>query len=328
MGFSQASGSNVAASTPFDRVKTLCKDAVYLFHEPVEQKPEVEIVFIHGLQLGGSSKEAYLTTWLARDGTGDNCWPTTWLAGKFPNARILSLSYDVNALQSATHGWRDSYSLGEKLVQEMVLPGVGIGQSGCPVVFVCHSLGGLIAKQIIVSGHKMSSRDGRIHQLLCNVEAFIFYATPHRGSKLANLAKSIPSLSRGPLMDYLEHLNNYTGRLNDEFEYANQEVSSQTWKFYGVGETHATKYGPFNRIIVEEASARNSGYNFMCIAANHFDVCKPESEVDSSFLYLVECVREVVLKFPRFLVGMKEQMKELQSKLEVNPIVGLVGMGV
>ena len=80
---------------------------MYLFHEPVEHKVEVEVVFIHGLQLVGSSKEAYVTSWLARGGVGNNCWPSTWLVGKFPNARILSISYDANAFKTATQGRMD-----------------------------------------------------------------------------------------------------------------------------------------------------------------------------------------------------------------------------
>jgi hypothetical protein len=200
----------------------------------VEHKLEVEIVFIHGLNFDDDSKKPYVTTWLARDETVDNCWPSTWLVEKFPNARILSISYDANVWITATEGRFDLYSLGEKLVQEMVFDEVSIGQHGCPVVFVCHSFGGLIAKQIIVSGHK-KSEDGKIGRLLCNVKAFFFYETPHRGSILANLAKCIPCLYTSPLVSDLEFMNKRTARLNDEFASLNRE-----WKIYDVGGTHAT----------------------------------------------------------------------------------------
>ena len=111
----------------------LC-DGVYSLHEP-EGRPEVEMVFIHGLQ--GSIEDAYWTTWLGRDKSEDNCWPMTWLAGKFPKARILSVSYDANrALKSSSLGTMGLYPCAETLVQEMVFSGVGIGQDGCLVVFV------------------------------------------------------------------------------------------------------------------------------------------------------------------------------------------------
>jgi triacylglycerol esterase/lipase EstA (alpha/beta hydrolase family) len=127
----------------------------------------------------------------------------------------------------------DSYLLGESLVQEMTLGGVDIGQNDCPVVFVGHSLGGLIARQIVISGHRQISTDERVGKLLRNVKAFFFYATPHGGSKLAGLAGYIPFLPTGPLVKYLQVLNDEVGRLNTEFEQIHRDV---------VGEMHATSY--------------------------------------------------------------------------------------
>jgi hypothetical protein len=198
----------------------LC-DGVYSLHEP-EGRAEVEMVFIHGLQ--GSIEDAYWTTWLARDGSEDNCWPMTWLAAKFPKARILSVSYDANrALKSSSSETMDLYPCVETLVQEIVLSGVGIGQDGCPVVFVCHCLGGLIAKNIIVLGHERFKENKRIERLLHNIEAFVFYGTPHGRSKLVS-----------------EDAEVEVGRLNGDFERIQREVYSNKWRFRVVAETHAT----------------------------------------------------------------------------------------
>ncbi len=219
----------------------LC-DGVYCLHEP-DGKFEAEIVFIHGLQLRQDDlTNAYWQAWLVRDGTEDECWPMTWLPKKFPNARILSLSYDASLLRTSTTGMMDSYLSGETLVQSMTSPESGIGQNGCPVVFVCHSLGGLIAKQIVVTGHCQFSNVKRVSKLLGNLKAFFFYATPHQGSKLANLVGFVPFLPKSPFAKYLEVTNGEVGRLNNQFEAICQNVGKGAWKFYGVGETHATTY--------------------------------------------------------------------------------------
>jgi hypothetical protein len=200
----------------------LC-DGVYSLHEP-EGRPEVEMVFIHGLQ--GSIEDAYWTTWLARDKSEDNCWPMTWLAAKFPKARILSVSYDANrALNSSSSGSMDLHPRAETLVQEMVFSGVGIGQDGCPVVFVCHCLGGLIAKKIIVLGHEHFKGDERIKRLLQNMKAFVFYGTPHGRSELVS-----------------EDAKVEVGRLNSAFERIQREVYRNKWRFRVVAETHATSH--------------------------------------------------------------------------------------
>jgi hypothetical protein len=219
----------------------LCDD-VYCLHEP-DGKFEAEIVFIHGLQLAQDDlTNAYWKAWLVRDGTEDECWPMTWLPKKFPNAQILSLSYDASLLRTSTTGMMDPYLLGETLVQSMTFQESGIGQNGCHVVFVCHSLGGLIAKQIVVTGHHQFSNDKRVSKLLGNLKAFFFYATPHQGSKLANLVGFVPFLSTSPLVKYLEVTNGEVGRLDSQFEDIHKNVGKHAWKFYGVGETHATSY--------------------------------------------------------------------------------------
>jgi triacylglycerol esterase/lipase EstA (alpha/beta hydrolase family) len=217
-------------------------DGVYCLHEP-EGMFEVEIVFIHGLQLTKDDlTNAYQKAWLVRDGTKDECWPMTWLPKKFLNARILSLSYDASLWRTSTTGMMDLYLVGESLVQSMTSQESGIGQNDHPVVFVCHSLGGLIAKQIVVVGHHQFSNDKRVCKLLGNLKAFFFYATPHQGSKLANLVGHLRFLFKSPLVEYLEVMNPKVGRLDSQFEEIRQNVGKGAWKFYGVGETHATSY--------------------------------------------------------------------------------------
>ncbi|KAG0604254.1 hypothetical protein M758_10G157100 [Ceratodon purpureus] len=309
----------VAENSSSERGRKLC-DGVYALHEP-EGQPEVEVVFIHGLSIRelGDSKDAYWTTWLAKDGS-DNCWPQTWLADEFPKARILSVSYDANlAVKSSTSGRMDLYPDGESLVQQMVFPEVGIGQNGCPVVWVCHCLGGLVAKQIVVMGHDNFRRDKKIQKLLQSTKAFFFYATPHGGSELVKRSDEL-------------------GRLNSRFESIRESEFRSKWKIPVVAEAHATAHKWFGSSkIVEEDSARYMYGHVMHVPADHFDVCRPESVKSTSYLYLTNCITGIVcehkkshrkvLKLPGFVVEVDDKLSMLRKKLEKNPTVGLVGMG-
>lgn len=136
----------------------------------------------------------------------------TWLPKKFPNARILFFSYDASLWRTSTIGTMDLYLIGESLVQSMTFQENGIGQNDYHVVFVCHhSLGGLIAKQIVVIGHHQFSNDKKVCKLLGNLKAFLFYATFHQGSKLANLVGHVPFLFNSLLVKYLEVTNGKVG---------------------------------------------------------------------------------------------------------------------
>lgn len=89
---------------------------------------------------------------------------------------------------------------------------------------------------------------------------------------------------------------------------------------------------------MQEPSARYIGYDYVThVATDHFDVCKPKSERDTSFLHLTGCIEEVVadyvssqakiLELPSLIVGIDDKLSVLCEKLKRSPIVGLVGVG-
>ncbi|CAM6092478.1 unnamed protein product [Calypogeia fissa] len=66
------------------------------------------------------------------------------------------------------------------------------------------------------------------------------------------------------------------------------------WKALGVGEGREITLGAFKGYFVVEASARNDVDTFYTVAANHFDVCRPDSKTSSSFHLLMDFVRDTV----------------------------------
>lgn len=212
-------------------------DSVYVLHQP-PGLPEIEIVFIHGLRLS-DYKEAYWRTWIAGENDKDGkeiCWPMAWLGEEFPKARILSLKYDSCILRTRTTGTMDSFLLGETLVQEMVeMANVG-QQKNCPVVFVCHCIGGLIAKEIVIKAHRQFG--AKYLKFLQNIRGFHFYATPHDGSRLADLVAQLPYTSG--MLAFLRVMNKELIRLNDQFERIEREHYTGNWQFAVVAETKIT----------------------------------------------------------------------------------------
>ncbi|KAG0570311.1 hypothetical protein KC19_6G153100 [Ceratodon purpureus] len=308
-------------------------DVVYLLSEPEGRKPDIEIVFIHGLQFIDHS-DAFWKTWTAASKDQDGkevCWPMAWLAEDFPGARILSVSYDSSAIKTPETGRIDLFLAGETLLQSMVDLNADVGQRGCPIVFVCHSLGGLVAKQIVLIAHTKFSKERKYVDFLNNIGGFHFYATPHSGSILASY---VPMWrNKGQMMKSLEVINDDLGRLNTDFD---RIASAKEWKFAVVAETHETRLNGSTAKLVEETSARYKD-KVLSVQADHFGVCKPESQVSSSYLYLrnflADVVQQNVLRnsnvwgLPSLLVGMEDRSAEVLSKLKVHSRVGLFGMG-
>jgi pimeloyl-ACP methyl ester carboxylesterase len=152
---------------------------------------------------------------------------------------VLSVSYS-GGLRHSSDGIVDMYIIGENLLSDLIQDGVG-QVPHCPVVLVGHSIGGLVIKELCRRAHnKFNSCQGydraKLEMFLKNIGGIFYYATPHRGSGIAEiLAKKISS----PLLTYFETLSYVTARLNSEFE-AICKAHYKDWLFAGLGETLPT----------------------------------------------------------------------------------------
>lgn len=156
-------------------------------------EPAIDVVFIHGL-MGG----AYKTWRMTDDKTsaikaggvvedlreedrpreGDGCWPTDWLAKDLPSARLLSTEYKTN-LTEWSGATLPLQELSAHLLEKLVAAGVGER----PVIFVTHSLGGLVAKQML----QLVRSEEKYAALGERIRGIVFYSCPHFGSRLADL---------------------------------------------------------------------------------------------------------------------------------------------
>lgn len=176
---------------------------------PLAAERQLDVVFVHGL--GGDP----IATW--RSGTDENTsWPH-WLALEFSTQiGVWSLGY-----AAAPSKWQGIPFFGGKdpdAGAAMALPrraenaldrlvSTGIGQR--PLCFITHSLGGLLVKSILRRSADSQFAPERL-QVVEQCRGVLFLATPHHGSRLADLAAAIkvylPSVSTLDLKDNDDHL--------------------------------------------------------------------------------------------------------------------------
>ncbi|CAM6113837.1 unnamed protein product [Calypogeia fissa] len=105
---------------------------VYKVYEPpLQEKPEVEIVFFHGLKLKDCDK-AHITTWMSEDNS--EMWPKTWLVEAFPKSRIITNSYDSAPTRSKEFGKLDMFLTRENLLSALTSNFAHLGEAQCPIV--------------------------------------------------------------------------------------------------------------------------------------------------------------------------------------------------
>jgi hypothetical protein len=145
-----------------------------------------DVVFIHGI--GGDRKG----TW--RFGSPDSkppgyFWPS-YLDSTFPECRVHLVDYN-SKLSKLTGG--PSMSLADisvGLLDDFANHGIGKR----PIIFVVHSMGGILLKKFMRVASNYGSRD---YKAICDmVVGILFLATPHSGSNLAALAKKLSLVFR------------------------------------------------------------------------------------------------------------------------------------
>lgn len=144
----------------------------------------VDICFVHGL---GGDRDA---TWTAK-GQADP-WPQTLLPDRLGTARILTFGYDSRLMRwsrgntAVASGFHDHAA---KLLEELHYNRESSGALSRPLVFVVHSMGGLLCKRAML----VSRNDPERHDIFNSTLGIIFMGTPHCGSWMAKLGHVLAS---------------------------------------------------------------------------------------------------------------------------------------
>ncbi|KAF4454062.1 LipA and NB-ARC domain-containing protein [Fusarium austroafricanum] len=135
-----------------------------------------QLIFVHGL---GGHRE---TSWTHKP--SNVFWPKDLLSSEVPASRILSFGYDSgrgdsNAPASQSRIRNHAEDLVNDLNQKRELSQT----TTRPIIFVAHSLGGLVVQDAIIQAK--ASADTDIRRIYEFSVAIAFIGTPHFGSELA-----------------------------------------------------------------------------------------------------------------------------------------------
>jgi pimeloyl-ACP methyl ester carboxylesterase len=134
------------------------------------------VAFVHGL--GGHPYD----TWRRHPDDG-TFWPL-WLAQDVKGLAVYSLGY-----VSPPINWIGTAPLFDEALALRVLRNSDDLKTG-PITFVCHSLGGLIVKQVLRAANEQHS-DPELVDFLLRTRQVVFIATPHTGSGKATLMERL-----------------------------------------------------------------------------------------------------------------------------------------
>lgn len=207
-----------------------------------------------------------------------------WLDQEFPELGFWSLEYQVEPF----HLFGNSMPLEER--SENVtdrLYQYEIGQR--PLIFVTHSLGGILVKQILYDA--VTKSDNKSKSILEQTKGIVFLSTPHAGSGLANFVKYLGKIL-GPSVSIQELLSNESKlwNLNKIFSLNNILKSIPIKVYYETEETYLNKWIGYRIwaprwLVVNRASATPSGTSIEItpVDRDHITICQPPDREDQVY---------------------------------------------
>ena len=159
-----------------------------------DDEKTIDVVAVHGLQ-----GDLY-QTWTHENGT---MWLESILPDKIPYARIMTFGYNSAIAFSSSEAMLEDKSM--ELINRLSMKRSSVGNGSTrPIVFVCHSLGGILVKKALILAHERSS-DIHYRTILDNTKAIAFLGVPHRGADAAWWATFAANSLKGATLGMTTH---------------------------------------------------------------------------------------------------------------------------
>lgn len=202
----------------------------------------------------------------------------------FPGARILGLNYESSLTQwygTNCPCLKNSSQLlprATEFLNKIIKSGVGQR----PIVWIGHSMGGLIIKSVIVQASQHP--DPNVQNICKNTKGIIFLGTPHLGSPVAKLKQSTSTILwvSAEVQDMKEG-NNTLLKLNEDFLKLIQNGHDIDIASLGEGRPTIMTSWKLPLLIVAENSSRLEHGEFYLTSDDHLGLSKPMCR--QSFLY-------------------------------------------
>jgi len=279
--------------------------------EDVNGGPVVDIVFVHGL--GGHPKDTWSTTaakgkqkvgFFSRtrsresdagsaDGDGGMVfWPSDLLPQTIKNARIMTYGYDSDPLVvwSAVNRTNIFHHAKDLLI---ALTAQRRDNPSRPIIFVAHSLGGILVKDVL-----KQSKDAKYTPDLLHVykatHGIVFMGVPHRGSNWVSLARNLSALALGradqQVLNALDINSETLERLMGDFAILLKENTfrlhtfQETKDIVGIPGLKGLIVEPFSCIIGDACE------QVQTLNGNHRSMCKYNGAEDDNYNKVYEVI--------------------------------------
>ncbi|PVF93981.1 protein prenylyltransferase [Serendipita vermifera] len=257
------------------------------------QNPVVDIVAIHGL--GGHRERS----WTAANG---KMWLQDFLPDDIPNARILTYGHGADTHSRTYLPTQRLLHFAEGFVEDLLRERRSDPESKRPIIFLAHSLGGIILKKALTLCNIPDYNSER-RQIKVSTYGVLFFGTPHSGANGIGLARSVGKLLSVYMFtddSMLNDLNHNSAQLeNIQTFYLDASKRIKSIFFY---ETEPTPMvSGIAELIVPRQSASIEGdrnAKVVPLHGNHRQLVKFERKDEDNYQKVVDYLSKLVNEAP------------------------------
>ncbi|MCB1536263.1 MAG: alpha/beta hydrolase [Rhodoblastus sp.] len=239
-----------------------------IIHVSGKERAVLDVVFVHGL-----TGDPY-QTWLA--GSSGEFWPK-WLCSEFPGIAVYALGYSASLFEKWARREMNIHERAANFLEHFAAYNFGER----PIAFVCHSLGGILVKEILRVSKECADKDWQ--RIATQTRLVAFIATPHTGASLAAAVRLIAPRLSSQFIDLLSNDSGYLTSLNQAFRDLAQGSDIKAVSYY-------EKWKTKNIAVVVPPESADPGCGQIrpvAVEADHFSICKPKDR--DSIVYLSLC---------------------------------------
>jgi len=298
----------------------------------------VDIVFVHGVD--GHPERTWTSGW---NGKSKVFWPSQLLPPMIEEkkARILVYGYDA-CLTSFMDGDAGGkiHNHAEHLIAELCANRRIRKATERPIVFVAHSLGGLVVKRaLIYSSEVRGNYMEHLRSVYVSTYGILFLGTPRLGADLtkwhSRLGRIWVATNLGP--DFDEDYNDFLSQWLDAVEINCETIQNIDRQFiqlihryhvYFFHEGELTKIRGDYCYTVEEQSAAPviQDVERACIQQNHAQMCKFEDDDTPGFSVVAEGIQRYAAEAPAIIQRRWETEKAERQRSKEMVAKELIGI--
>ncbi|QPG97978.1 hypothetical protein C2857_007115 [Epichloe festucae Fl1] len=278
---------------------------------------QVDIVLVHGLN-GDPQK-----TWTASNGT---FWPTDLLPASLKGAKANILVYGYNADVYSRKNDRSAsdnfiHQHAQTLVTNLTMFRKSEGTYKNPIIWVCHSLGGILVKRALLYSNDVKvTHHEDYRSIFVSTFGLIFLGTPHCGSDAATWGLMLQGMadaimprklfeSESVLLKTLKKDNETLANINNHF----LDIY-QRFRIHMVHENHKTDIKGTKITVVDASSASPQlpGVTYYGVEATHSQMCKFASPNAPGYRAVSTDIRQWVDEAPA-LINVRWEVEEQEK---------------